>query len=210
MPVKLRRSRWKLKPLESRKQNLHEFTIPHFLTMEFRHTDLFGGAISADLPATYIDASHIREIPDNQEVYLDKDGLTNIIVEIMNTAPGPNMEKVVEYHFHDLLEDEEPTILDNTSVSAPNIPDAPVQMLTAVIAPKSDLEGSSRLNNTFITMIDIRLVLKATDMLVQINMPMSKRPDEDAAKTAEMQQIAQEISSRILQSIRINDWALFA
>ena len=32
---------------------------------------LYGGALSAALPDTFKDVSEIRQVPDNQEVYLD-------------------------------------------------------------------------------------------------------------------------------------------
>lgn len=33
--------------------------------------ELFGGAVTAALPDSWLDASTIRVIPDNQEVYID-------------------------------------------------------------------------------------------------------------------------------------------
>jgi Ran-interacting Mog1 protein len=43
---------------------------------------LYGGAISANLPKGFVDASELRQIPDHQEVYLSPKTLTTIIFEI--------------------------------------------------------------------------------------------------------------------------------
>lgn len=44
---------------------------------------LFGGAMSAAIPARFVDASRFREVPDNQEVLVDPDTDQSIIVEIL-------------------------------------------------------------------------------------------------------------------------------
>ncbi|KAL9625107.1 MAG: hypothetical protein Q9160_000836 [Pyrenula sp. 1 TL-2023] len=48
----------------------------------FAPQDLFGGAIVAELPVGWIDASDIRQIPDHQEVFLSPSTLTSMIIEI--------------------------------------------------------------------------------------------------------------------------------
>lgn len=46
---------------------------------------LFGGACGIQLPLGYIDASLFRQIPDNQEVYIEKDSDSSFIIEILET-----------------------------------------------------------------------------------------------------------------------------
>lgn len=48
----------------------------------FKQVDLFGGAIVASIPSTFEDVSDIRQVPDNQEVYLDKDGFSSTVPSI--------------------------------------------------------------------------------------------------------------------------------
>jgi hypothetical protein len=74
----------------------------------FRSTPLFGGALIADLPSTFRDVrwsdlpldntcwviitedhSNIRQVPDNQEVYLDKESLTSIVFDILERVGPP-------------------------------------------------------------------------------------------------------------------------
>lgn len=55
----------------------------------YKSTPLFGGAIVCDLPEHFADVSRLRQVPDNQEVYIDKDGFTSIIVDITERV-GPS------------------------------------------------------------------------------------------------------------------------
>ena len=61
---------------------------------------LFGGAMEAKLPQNLQDASLIRQIPDNQEVFLSKSTEDSIIIELMEPAP-------LKEHFEDIIESNE-------------------------------------------------------------------------------------------------------
>jgi hypothetical protein len=90
----------------------------------FTTRPLYGGAIIASLPSAFRDArsllyiprlyhkpqltpfhSTIREIPDNQEVYLDADGYASITFDILEHVPEPSNEDALTYHFEDLTDD---------------------------------------------------------------------------------------------------------
>ena len=47
------------------------------------HYQLFGGAISIYLDGNYMDASDLRQVPDNQEVLLSRDSDVSVIVEVL-------------------------------------------------------------------------------------------------------------------------------
>lgn len=84
---------------------------------------LFGGAITASLPSTFADVryvieitsdipftltwfdSEIRQVPDNQEVYLDKDGFTSIVVEILERVEKPDIE-ALKFHLQDIVDED--------------------------------------------------------------------------------------------------------
>ena len=59
-----------------------------------RNANLFGGAISINLPYNLIDASEIRDVPDNQEVFIH--GITDqsIMIDIMEMVTKPNLEAI--------------------------------------------------------------------------------------------------------------------
>ncbi|GJC87346.1 putative ran guanine nucleotide release factor [Colletotrichum liriopes] len=54
----------------------------------YKSTPLYGGALVADLPDKFADVSKLREVPDNQEVWIDSDGFTSIIFDITERV-GP-------------------------------------------------------------------------------------------------------------------------
>jgi flavin-dependent dehydrogenase len=59
--------------------------------------------------------SNFRQIPDNQEVYLDADGFSSIVVEILERVEKPDAE-ALEYHFKDLITDDEDDAAEKTRV----------------------------------------------------------------------------------------------
>ncbi len=101
--------------------------------MSFTDTPLYGGAITVDLPSNYADTrsvieflqrpgaplhsacqltcqhSQIREVPDHQEVYLDTNGYSSIVVEILEYQEKGSDEHALQYHFADLIDEEDST-----------------------------------------------------------------------------------------------------
>jgi hypothetical protein len=52
----------------------------------FRKTELFGGAMSCLMPASFEDISGYRTVPDHQEVFVDKESNTSVTIEILARA----------------------------------------------------------------------------------------------------------------------------
>ena len=107
--------------------------------MSFTDTPLYGGAITVDLPSNFADTrsvlkfpqpqfkslhiphrqctsqltcqqySQIREVPDHQEVYLDTNGYSSIVVEILEYQEKGSDEEALQYHFADLIDEEDST-----------------------------------------------------------------------------------------------------
>jgi hypothetical protein len=97
----------------------------------FRSTPLFGGALIVDLPSTFADVryispsplsnnltnkpSTIRQVPDHQEVYLDKDGFTSIIFDITErvgvAGSGPAVDgAALTTHLEDIVDSDIDTV----------------------------------------------------------------------------------------------------
>jgi len=49
----------------------------------FRVTELFGGAMTCLLPGSFEDISQYRPVPDHQEVFVDKNSNSSIMIEIL-------------------------------------------------------------------------------------------------------------------------------
>lgn len=62
----------------------------------YKRTPLFGGALEGDLPANFADVSKLRQVPDNQEVFIDKDGFTSIIFDITERVGGPGCSDEID------------------------------------------------------------------------------------------------------------------
>ena len=71
----------------------------------YKLAPLFGGAITASIPATYTDVSAIRQVPDHQEVWLDSEGFTSIVVEILERVEKPDLE-ALKFHLEDRVEED--------------------------------------------------------------------------------------------------------
>jgi len=98
----------------------------------FRSTPLFGGALIVDLPSTFADVryiisssplaakltctkSTIRQVPDHQEVYLDKDGFTSIIFDITERVGLPGSGPATDgaamtTHLEDIVDSDTDTV----------------------------------------------------------------------------------------------------
>ncbi|KAI4829532.1 hypothetical protein KUCAC02_023572 [Chaenocephalus aceratus] len=63
---------------------------------------LFGGALSAVLPHSAKDTSELREIPDNQEVFVHEHTDQSLIVELVEYQSQVENEDAARYHFEDI------------------------------------------------------------------------------------------------------------
>ncbi|CAO1602873.1 hypothetical protein XANCAGTX0491_006471 [Xanthoria calcicola] len=88
------------------------------MTTTFKPTELFGGAITANLPASYADVSNIREVPDHQEIYLDASGFSSIIFEIAERVSQPNTDQeALKFHFQDIVDEHDTGRIWQTDVA---------------------------------------------------------------------------------------------
>ena len=85
------------------------------MATSYKTVDLFGGAITANIPTSFADVSDIRQVPDHQEVWLDKNGFTSIVIDILERVDQPDVD-ALRYHLHDIVgEDAEKTKVWTTS-----------------------------------------------------------------------------------------------
>lgn len=56
--------------------------------------ELYGGAMAIKIPEGYDDVSNIRVVPDHQEVFVEKDWINSLIIELLDDAHmDKNMSK---------------------------------------------------------------------------------------------------------------------
>ncbi|KAK0725300.1 hypothetical protein B0H67DRAFT_641743 [Lasiosphaeris hirsuta] len=189
----------------------------------YKSTPLFGGAIECDLPDKFADVSTLRQVPDNQEVYIDKDGFTSIIVEITERvkSKGTGLEadgRALTTHLEDLVGDDAETVKvwNTTETQITHLDETtPAYTLIATQTPQADEGRASAPDFTALILTLVRLEKQSTDILITINVPHIKgeydEEDVDLAlgKQGELIGDAVEYASRIWSTLDIKDWGLF-
>ncbi|KAK3899488.1 hypothetical protein C8A05DRAFT_46456 [Staphylotrichum tortipilum] len=200
--------------------------MPH----SFIKARLFDGALECDLPDNFADVSTIREVPDNQEVYLDKDGFTSIIIEITQRvdAPGNGLERdgrALTIHLEELVGDDADgvKVWNTTETQFSHLAESiPAYTLIATQTPKPPHGGaddpsrrSAAPDFTALILTLVRLEKENTDILITINVPhINGAYDEDDVDMAlgrhgELIGNAVEYAARIWSSFEVKSWRLF-
>ncbi|KAI4786880.1 ran-interacting Mog1 protein [Aureobasidium sp. EXF-8845] len=171
--------------------------------------------MTVDLPSNFAD---VRQVPDNQEVYLDKDGLSSIVFDILERVDKPDLD-ALKYHLEDVVEDDADATKLWTSKSAVLSklpPQTPAYTLFAThkASPEAISRGKAP-DFTGILLTLIRLEHQKTDLVICVNVPHvdgeynKNDVDPSAGKQGPMLDAATSFRDRILQSFEIKDWELF-
>ncbi|EDU45890.1 Mog1 domain containing protein [Pyrenophora tritici-repentis] len=184
--------------------------------MEFTNTPLYGGAITVDLPSSFADASQIRQIPDNQEVYLDNSGYSSIVVEILEYVDKSSDEEALQYHFADLVDgtDDATTVVEQVGASMKSLPSTPLLTLSFVQTPPSINPHPNRKTPeyTFIHLLLLRLKEQETDILITINVPHYPGEYEKPAmgqQETELMRSSKLVREKVLETFEVKEWGLF-
>ncbi|KAG9511568.1 Mog1p/PsbP-like protein, partial [Aureobasidium melanogenum] len=186
--------------------------------MSFNKIELYGGAMTVELPSNFADVSQIRQVPDNQEVYLDKDGLSSIVFDILERVDKPDLD-ALKYHLEDIVEDDvNGTKLwtSNSAVLSKLPSQTPAYTLFATHTASADAVSRGKAPDfTGILLTLIRLERQQTDLVICINVPhVDGEYNKDdvnpsAGKQGPMLDVATSSRDRILQTFEIKDWDLF-
>ncbi|KAK4242842.1 hypothetical protein C8A03DRAFT_39793 [Achaetomium macrosporum] len=198
----------------------------------FKETPLFGGALVCDLPDNFADVSMIRKVPDNQEVYLDKDGFTSIIFDITERVDAPGDDplerdgRALTIHLEDLVGEDADTVkVWNTTETQFTHLDESIPAYTLIATqtphkPAADEEASASRRSsapdfTALILTLVRLEKEQTDILITINVPHIKGEyDEEEVdlalgKQGELIGDAVEYAAKIWATFEVRDWKLF-
>ncbi|RDL30449.1 Ran-interacting Mog1 protein [Venustampulla echinocandica] len=189
---------------------------------DYVSTPLFGGALITDLPSNFADVSKFRQVPDHQEVFLDKDGFTSIIFDITERVGLPGSGPAIDgaaltTHLEDIVDSEVDTVqvwnTSNTEFS--KLPEGtPVSTLIATQTPPPE-PGSKSPVFTAIVLTMVRLEKESTDILIAINVPHIKgeyteeEVDMQMGKQGKLIESAVEHAAKIWETFKIKDWGLF-
>ncbi|KAF2143878.1 uncharacterized protein K452DRAFT_285917 [Aplosporella prunicola CBS 121167] len=185
----------------------------------FTPTQLYGGTLTAELPAGFGDVSDIRQVPDNQEVYLDANGFASIVFDIterLDPSQASNDEEALKFHFHDIAGDtnDATSFWQSGSAKFTKMPNFPAYTLIATQHPNTAARGPQP-DFIGILLILLRLEQKKTDIVITINVPHvpGEYPKDEvdfaAAKQGPLMEHAITIRQKILETFEVKDWSLF-
>ncbi|KAI0443050.1 hypothetical protein F4803DRAFT_516662 [Xylaria telfairii] len=199
----------------------------------YQTTPLFGGALVCDLPTKFADVSQLRQVPDNQEVYIDKDGFTSIIVEINERVGGkgstPEIDgRALTTHLEDIVGDDvqHVKVWNTTPTQFSKLDeDIPAYTLIATMSPIAPPSTAADTSSgpprpgspdfTALILTLVRLERERTDILITINVPhiRGEYDEEDVdlqlGKQGQLIGDAVDYASRIWESFKVKDWGLF-
>ena len=204
--------------------------------MSFAKKDLFGGAITSDMPTNWNDVSDLRPIPDNQECFLES-GSSNpkmLIVEILQLQEDIQDKDAAKFFFDDLAEQNDalqnkddirfvalddhasPTaLLDDASIVAgKNTVRVCAGFGYQKVAMGRDLDkgGNSRRAKQEIKCIRVdlfvlRLPMQETDLLITMSSPADATNLDEVS--LESSPAVSGILDRAVSTFRIDNWDLF-
>ncbi|KAH3902406.1 related to Nuclear import protein MOG1 [Saccharomycodes ludwigii] len=181
-------------------------------------TDLYGGAIKIDLPPGFMDVSMLREIPDNQEVYVNSrteqeikdnkycDGLgsqESIIIDLLQRVKADSDFEALKIHLNEISEINQTVggyeIIKTDEIESNT--DDKCKAFSAIIRETSLKWGKkSEAHLLNICVGIIRLSAYDTDVLISINVPELQYTDS-----------AYDIlTNKIIKSFQLVDPSLFA
>ncbi|KAK4469475.1 hypothetical protein MN116_007023 [Schistosoma mekongi] len=135
---------------------------------------LFDGAFQCLLPTNVIDASDLRQIPDNQEVFVHPSTSQSITIDIMEYVDANNREDAARIHFSEISASNEATDSNISSVRTVSLhnPDPYCSSVTLLIGQQKVV----KFNQTNENVVSIYMALYTytefqADVLVLINDP---------------------------------------
>lgn len=179
---------------------------------------LFGGALSAVLPHSATDTSELREIPDNQEVFVHAHTDQSLIVELVEYQAQVADQDAARYHFEDIAGSNkalEPGAFEVAGVAS--LPKSELSlsdcrsawMLTGTQCVSKFNEEAR--NTVTLHLGLFRLPQFSTDVLITFNDPQSISPDSSSAASVGTHRepwTAQDFQ-RLLRTLTLHDPGLF-
>ncbi|KAM4039428.1 ran guanine nucleotide release factor [Anomaloglossus baeobatrachus] len=177
---------------------------------------LFGGAMSAVLPRNAQDVSDLREVPDNQEVFVHPHTDQSLIVELLEYQEGMSDPDAARYHFEDVAASND----CRGRAEVQSVEPLPLAQLSlarcsgawALTGHQLVSKFNEQAQNTVtIQMALLRIQQHATDLLVTFNDPADIDPASSSSVPVSDDSPAWTVDDfqRLLCSIRLHDPGLF-
>ncbi|XP_072113305.1 ran guanine nucleotide release factor [Mobula birostris] len=144
---------------------------------------LFGGSFSIVLPPHFTDVSDIRDVPDNQEVFVHNSTEQSIIIELLEYQSQVTDEEAARYHFDDVTAINDASGKEGTEVLSVE-PVSRDQLAMQELSSAWFLSGRQRVakfneqakNTVNVHLALFRLRQYTTDILITFNDPTTISP----------------------------------
>jgi hypothetical protein len=176
---------------------------------------LFGGAIVFSLPERFEDVSEVREIPDNQEAFVDIATDESIIVELVEHDATVSDMACCAHYFDDLAALNAATTAQLVSAAAHPPPPQVTAASSAYVAVGQQTiakfkESASNAVNVYLAVV--RMPTYGTDVLITLNSPVALDPASSSSHSATQpadQAVAREVLLTALHTLSVLDYSLF-
>ncbi|ORZ30912.1 hypothetical protein BCR44DRAFT_39052 [Catenaria anguillulae PL171] len=199
-------------------------------------TPLFGGAITALLPPELIDVSNLRQVPDNQEVWVDSTAnqSASLIIELLHLDPQVSSEALATFHLSQVLlaasDDDDNSEPQYELLDASSLPDASCALSHSgfpiiakrVVAQVGHLHKFNQSANTHPVLLMVwvlRVPHVETDIVVTWNLPegvlspgIPGAPTTLARPPVRLGGLDKALVDRcevVARSLKVVDWGLF-
>uniref|UniRef100_UPI00398ED613 ran guanine nucleotide release factor n=1 Tax=Pristiophorus japonicus TaxID=55135 RepID=UPI00398ED613 len=152
---------------------------------------LFGGSFSAVLPPDAIDVSDLREVADNQEVFVHSRTDQSIIIELLEHQDQVPDQDAARYHFDDVAASNEasPEVLSVELVDTEQIALQELSSAWFLSGRQRVAKFAEQARNTVnIHLVLFRLPQYSTDILITFNDPIVISPLSSSSTGAESAQ----------------------
>eukprot|EP01104_Vermistella_antarctica_P011987 TRINITY_DN3398_c0_g1_i2.p1 TRINITY_DN3398_c0_g1~~TRINITY_DN3398_c0_g1_i2.p1 ORF type:complete len:202 (+),score=51.39 TRINITY_DN3398_c0_g1_i2:218-823(+) len=194
-----------------------------------RNADLFGGALNLSIPTVFVDISQFRQVPDNQEVFVDVDRDQSIVVELLSYETGVPNNRIGVFCFSDIAETNNAApphseVLHTSELKGLTLgrTDREVGMYTSLVVGRQSIakfnEQARNLVNLYVAVVRIPSV--TTDLVISFNEAIAISPESSSAKTASEITPGTNLDpnatfpmlnqfKEMVLSLKVNDWSLF-
>ncbi|SPQ97756.1 Ran guanine nucleotide release factor [Plasmodiophora brassicae] len=165
---------------------------------------LYGGAFTIDVPASLVDVSQFRQVPDHQEVFACADTDQSVIVEIVDRSEVADSD-CAKYYFQDLAEVNSAIASDTADTG--DVQTCQGHTATYVIGHQTVAkfkDAPSAANQVEVYLGVIRLAEYGADILLTLNSPTSISPESSSRHCLTPDaRITRDIAAEVFRSFTI-------
>lgn len=165
-----------------------------------------------------IQSSEIRQVPDTQEVYLDREGFSTVIFDILERVEKGNDEEALKFHLSDIVdEDASQTRIFNVQESKlAKMEGTKCMSLLAMSPPGEKMRGrANEPEFVGILLSVLRLETVGTDIVVAVNVPhmpgeyAKEEIDPGSGRLGRLLEAGEKVREKVLETFEVRDWGLF-